>query len=128
MDIQALLKREVKKSFNTLGTLAKDITFTRKTVGEFNFADSSTSSVNIATAVIKGVVIDNNRNLSQTTARETIADMSKTTRTLTVVVNSDDIAPLGTFDTLTIDGVVYKPTLSSKNNGYTTEIFVVRGE
>lgn len=126
MDFQKLVKREVKQVLKTIGTLGKDITFVKKNIGEFDFATSTSAVTTNSTTVIRGIVAEKKINDVSKLNNNSLADLSKDTVVLSVIVDSDDINSFGKFDTVTIDGVTYTCTNFVKDNGYTTEAYVVR--
>jgi hypothetical protein len=75
---------------------------------------------NAQTIITKGILIDKTNSHKPDKDTETIVG--------TVILVTEDIGTFTEFDTITIDSKIYKPKRPFKNNGYITEIDIVRSE
>jgi len=116
-DYRKVVLRSVRRAFRQVGTLAKNVVFNSSQSTGFNFANSSTIDGAVTALPIKVVVTD---------TKKKPGEESMNTRSKTLIMIAEDAPNLSPYDTVTIDGDVWKITLPIKNDGYVINVDVTR--
>lgn len=116
-DYRKVVLRSVRRAFRQVGTLAKNVMFSSSQPPSFNFANSSAVDGAVATLPIKVVAMDTKKKPSEE---------SMNTRSKTLMMIAEDAPNLNPYDTVTIDGEIWKITLPIKNDGYVISVDVTR--
>lgn len=112
MGLSETIKAGVDNAFKAVGNLATNISLSRKTSAAFDFTNLDADVSSSTTVVISGIV----------TEKKSKDDNRKTV----VLFKSTDINNIIDFDEMTIKDVIYIPEKPFSDNGFITEITVVR--
>ena len=114
--MRALVKSAVRQAFAAIGSLAIKVEFIQKESAEFNFSGPQVPRTEVVT-VIKCVDVETRRKKS---------DSPNAVAAKSLLVVEDDVRGLDTYDSVRIDGAVWKIVHPIEQNGYTTTVNVVR--
>lgn len=106
MGYKQLVEGNVRKAFNLLKDLAVEVVFTRKNGQAFDFGTADVTTTLAPTVIAKVVVVETVKVKERNTVRKTLMFKSK------------DVGDIKTFETVTLDGVVWNIGEVPKNDGY----------
>lgn len=120
MGYRALIQRQVRSAFSKLKDLAVDVTLSRSSPTTFNFSTMAAGVSAPTSTVVKGVVTEVKR-------KDNRDGKSQNTKISELILITADVADFTDFDTITIGGILWKPSLPYLDNGYTITVEIVRG-
>jgi hypothetical protein len=118
-DLERAVKAAARKAFDRIGTLAKNVTFSSNSKGDFNF-DTMTQGASTSTQVqLKAVVTEKKRKSNSDS--DSISVISKT-----LILLEEDCPNLNSYDTVTIGTEVWNVVHPVISNGYTLTVDINR--
>ena len=114
MSYAQLVENSVRLAFNQLKDLAVDAVLARRVSGTFDFTTMSSAEIT-APVVIKVILTDSQK----------VAKLRNTRRQI-FMCKTSDVGDLNQFETLTINGVVWKIASVDKNDGYVSVATIVK--
>lgn len=116
-DYRKVVTRAVRRAFRQVGSLAKDVIFNSSQDPGFNFGNATVTDGAVTQTILKVVVSDTKKKPDE---------KSMNTRSKTLMMNAEDVPDLSSYDTVTIDGEVWKITRPIKNDGFIVNVNVTR--
>jgi len=111
------IKSQVRRAFNIVGDLAKNVTFIQKSPTSFNFTTAEPAYTTPTSRVVKGILTTKTRR------------SSKDARSITdyeILIVSDDITDTSIYDTVTIDGSTWKIIFPIRDDSFIKSIGIIR--
>lgn len=122
MDLNKLIKQQVKKAFKTAGTFAINVQLLLVTTSDFDFATQTAVPNTPQSVTIKGIPLN-----ERSGGRKTTGSSGLTTTLLkTVMFIAEEIGHPDIYDKAIIDGVNWKPVPPFESDGATTTITFAR--
>lgn len=116
MGFRTLLQNQVDLAFRMAGDLAYDVVFSSASVGSYDFAIDDATVTPVTSKVIKAVMYE----------EKSAEDPQKSHLTKKLLVKAADIGSPDVYDTVTIDGGVWRMIPPYKSNDFTVEIAIQR--
>lgn len=116
-DYRRVVLRAVKRAFRQVGTLANSAVFSSSQPAGFNFANGAVADGVSSTKPIRVIVTDTKKKSDE---------KSMNTRYKTLVLLAEDAPNIGVYDSVTIDGEVWRIVLPIRNDGYVINADVTR--
>lgn len=114
MGYRTTVRSNVQKAFNILKDLAINVTFSRSTVTEFDFATNAAVATVIPPVIVKAILINK--------ARKPDSEQSGTSST-SLLMKVEDISDPTIYDRITMpDGSVWRIVTPCSNDGYTITV------
>jgi hypothetical protein len=114
MSYKALIDSNLRKAFILIKDLAKDVTFSKKTIGDFDFALGEVSSETSTDTIVKAVIIKATKGDNRSVNINEFRNASR----LEVMFKREDLGDVTNYDTVTIDSAVWKVGSPVKDDGY----------
>jgi hypothetical protein len=110
MSYSSLVDKNLKRAFNLVKDLATEVTFNKKTIGDFDFATGDAPSETSVPVTTKIVVLKNSKGSSNKESRNAA--------TMEVMADRKAIGSLTAYDTVTINAETWKIGTAIKDDGY----------
>lgn len=109
----------VRKAFNLVGDIAKNVTLSQKTVESFDFATGNNlpNPTVTTTSVVKAIILSKKR-FDRKSGSHSI--------TTEIMFKTEDIEDMSVYDTVTVDNVVWRLVPPYKNDGYVITMTIVK--